>query len=161
MKYRKQIYLGYDATGKQIRKWVSADSKTELKEKILRCKMERENVENPSEITFQKYSDHWFKTFKKNRSRQTRDACRTHMKHCSELDPFPIKKITKSMCQRVVNDVWDRPHTAKGVSDVLQQIFRTAIEDGIITKSPAEHLTRPKRWLLCRRTSTSRRAFYT
>ena len=144
MKYRKQIYLGYDATGKQIRKWVSADSKTELKEKILKCKMEREKVENPSEITFQKFSEHWFATFKKNRSRQTRDACQIHLNHCSELDPFPIKKITKSMCQRVVNDVWDRPHTAKGVSDVLKQVFRTAIEDGIIIKSPAEHLSRPK-----------------
>lgn len=144
MKYRKQISLGFDASGRQIRKWFSADSKTELKEKILRYRMELEQVENPSEITFKKFSEHWFETYKGNRSKQTQDACRTHLRKCADLDPFPVKKITKSMCQKVINSVWEHPHTAKGVSDVLRQIFRTAIEDGIIAKNPAEHLARPK-----------------
>lgn len=144
MKYRKQLHLGYDASGRQIRKWISADSKTELKEKILRYRIQLEQVENPSEITFKKFSEHWFKTYKGNRSKQTQDACRTHLKKCVDLEPYPIRKITKSMCQMVINSVWEHPHTAKAVSDVLRQIFRIAIDDGIIATSPAEHLARPK-----------------
>lgn len=144
MKIRKQIYLGYDAQGRQIRKWISADSKTELKKKIEQYKFEMAKVENPSEITFKKYSEHWFKTYKSHLARQTQDACRTHLKKCSELDPYPIRKITKSMCQRIVNEHWEHPHAAKGVADVLRQIFRSAMADGIIPSNPADALKRPK-----------------
>ena len=144
MKYRKQIYLGFDAQGKQIRKWISADSKTELKKKIEQYKFEMAKVENPSEITFAKYAEHWFKTYKSNLARQTQDTCRSHLRKCAELDPYPIRKITKSMCQRIVNEHWEHPHAAKGVADVLRQIFRSAVADGIMASNPAEALKRPK-----------------
>lgn len=48
------------------------------------------------------------------------------------------------MCQGVVNESWDHPHAAKGVADVLRQIFRSAASDGIIASNPAEGLKRPK-----------------
>ncbi len=144
MKIRKQIYLGYDAQGRQIRKWISADSKTELKKKIEQYKFEMAKVENPSEVTFGKYAEHWFKTYKSNLARQTQDTCRTHLKKCANLDPYPIRKITKSMCQRIVNENWEHTHAAKGVADVLRQIFRSAVADGIIASNPAESLKRPK-----------------
>ena len=72
MKYNKQIYLGYDASGRQVRKWFHADTKAELNEKILEYKMEMRKVSNPSDVTFADYSGHWFQTYKANRSQQTR-----------------------------------------------------------------------------------------
>ena len=144
MKYNKQVYLGFDASGRQIRKWFHAETKAELNNKILKYRMEMKKVSNPSDVTFKKYSEHWFETYKSNLAQQTKDACRTHLKKCSSLDPYPVKKITKSMCQKIVNESWEHPHAAKGVADVLRQIFRTAVSDGIITTSPASDLKRPK-----------------
>lgn len=144
MKYNKQIYLGYDASGRQVRKWFHADTKAELNEKILEYKMELRKVSNPSDVTFADYSEHWFRTYKTHLAKQTQDVCRIHLKKCAELDPFQVKKITKSMCQKIVNDSWEHPHAAKGVAAVLRQIFRTAVSDGIIATNPAADLRCPK-----------------
>lgn len=144
MKYRKQIYLGYDASGRQVRKWFYADTKAELNEAISKYKMELKKAPNTSDITFSDYSEHWFQTFKANLAQQSRNTIRTHLNKCSELDPFPIRKITRSMCQKVVNDSWEYPHAAKGVASVLRQIFLAAAEDGIISGNPADNLKRPK-----------------
>lgn len=145
MKYRKQISLGYDASGRQVRKWISADSKTELKEKILRYRMELEQVENPSDITFKKYADQWIQTYKAHRAKQTQEMYIYALRKCEELNPVPVKKITKSMCQQVVNESWDHPSTARNIVLTLKQIFKTAAADGIIATNPALSLSLPKK----------------
>lgn len=145
MKYRKQISLGYDASGRQIRKWISADSKTELKQKILRYRMELEQVENPSDITFEKYSDQWIQTYKANRAKQTQEMYIYALRKCEELNPVPVKKITKSMCQQIVNESWDHPSSARNIVLTLKQIFKTAAADGIIATNPASSLSLPKK----------------
>ena len=144
MKYNKQIYLGRDRDGKLIRKWIHAETKTELKNKIEQYKREMEKVENPSDITFEKYSQKWLTVSKGTKSKQTQDAARTHLRKCSALDPYPIRKITRSQCQSIVNECWDHPHAAKGVADILRQIFTMAQSDGIIASNPAVRLDRPK-----------------
>lgn len=142
MKYNKQVYLGYDTNGKQIRKWFHADTKAELKQKIEDYK--REMTPNMSDITFGKYAEKWFQASKSTKSKQTQDAVRTHLRKCSALDHYPLRKITHSQLQLIVNESWDRPHAAKGVADVLRQIFQMAVNDGIIRVNPALGLNRPK-----------------
>ena len=142
MKYNKQVYLGYDQNGKQIRKWFHADTKAELKQKIEDYK--RDMTPNMTDVTFRQYAEKWFLVAKSTKSKQTQDAVRTHLKKCGDLDFYPIKKITHSQCQLVVNSCWDRPHAAKGVADVLRQVFQAAQNDGIIRVNPALGLERPK-----------------
>ena len=60
MKYNQQVYLGYDRTGKQIRKWFHADTKADLKKQIEEYKLAMAKAPNPSDITFGKY---WIPTF--------------------------------------------------------------------------------------------------
>lgn len=142
MKYNKQVYLGYDQNGKQIRKWFHADTKAELKQKIEDYK--REMTPNMTDVTFGKYADKWFQVSKSTKSKQTQDAVKTHLKKCASLDYYPLRKITHSQLQLVVNESWDKPHAAKGVADVLRQVFQSAQNDGIIRVNPALGLERPK-----------------
>lgn len=145
MKYRKQIYLGYDAQGRQIRKWISADSKTELKKKIEQYKEEIRKVSNPSEVTFKEYSNQWMRVYKSNKAKQTQEMYRYALRKCSDIDPVPIKKVTKSMCQGLINDTWFFPSAAEDLASTLKQIFKSAMADGIIATNPADSLSLPKK----------------
>lgn len=145
MKIRKQIYLGYDSSGKQIRKWVSADSAAELKKKVLKAQTELQMLANPSDITFRKYSEKWIQTYKTHRAKQTQEMYKYALKKCEDLDPVPVKKITKTMCQDVINASWEHPSSAGRISLTLKQIFKSAIADGIIATNPAAALSLPKK----------------
>ena len=145
MKYNKQVSFGYDRSGKRIRKWFHADTKTELNIKIEEYKAELRKVSNPSSVTFGEYSQKWLDTYKKNRSKQTIDMYQNALKKCRELDPYPIKKITQSLCQTVINESWEHPSTASKIRLTLKQVFRTAQADGIVATNPADALTLPKK----------------
>ena len=143
-KYKKQVYLGFDREGKQIRKWVYGETKAELERNALRLRVEKEKVPNLSCITFGKFSETWLTVYKGTRSKQTVAMYKNALKHCAELDPVPIRKITRSMCQETIVGCWDHPRTAKIVSGALRQIFRAAAADGLIAVNPAEALSLPK-----------------
>ena len=143
-KYKKQVYLGFDREGKQIRKWVYGETKAELERNVFRLKVEKEKVPNMSSITFEKFSETWLTVYKCTRSKQTVAMYKNALKHCAELDPVPIRKITRSMCQEIIVGCWAHPRTAKIVSGALRQIFRAAAADGLIAVNPAEALSLPK-----------------
>lgn len=143
-KYNKQMSFGYDSNGKRIRKWFHADTMADLNSQIVEYTIELRKTSNPSDVTFKDYSARWFKTYKGHLATQTKDTAQTYLNKCAALDPYPVKKITKSMCQEIVNESWEHPHAAKSVSNVLKQIFRTAVADGIIATNPADNLSRPK-----------------
>ena len=143
MKYNKQISLGYDVNGKRIRKWIHANSIAELNRKIEQLKIEHQLTPNMSDITFGEYSERWMNAYKSNRSTQTRNMYANALKKCQNLSRFPLKSITKTNCQELINLTWKTPRTAKIVADTLRQIFRTAAADGIILRNPAENLVLP------------------
>lgn len=144
MKYNKQISFGTDASGKRIRKWFHANSLPELADQVKAYKEELERASTMSDITFEDYYQTWFAVYKSHLARSTKLIIEHNYKKCEKLKPFMVREITKTMCQECVNASWDHPHTAKGMSDLLRQVFRTAVSDGIITSNPAEHLSRPK-----------------
>ena len=144
-KYKKQVHLGYDSEGKQIRKWFYGETKSELNANIQKYRNDLERLQNPSDITFRDYSDQWFRTYKENRAKQTKDMYRNALKKCGRLDPVPLKKITRSMCQETINTSWEYPSAAEVLSDTLKQIFKCAIRDGIILANPADALDLPKK----------------
>ena len=143
-KYMKQVYLGYSDTGKQVKKRVYADTMDELKLKIRQLQNEHDLTPNTSEITFGEYSRLWLSVSKGTKSKQTQDVAKTSLRKCAALDRLPIRRITRSQLQAVVNESWEHPHAAKGVADVFRQIFTMAQNDGIIARNPALKLDRPK-----------------
>ena len=144
MKYSKQISFGYTMEGKRIRKWVHANSIAELNRKIEQLKIEHQLTPNASDITFGEYSKRWMTAYKSNRSTQTRNMYANALKKCANLDRYPLKSITKTNCQELVNLTWKTPRIAKIVADTLRQIFRTAVADGIILRNPADNLVIPQ-----------------
>ena len=144
MKYNKQISLGYDMNGKRIRKWIHANSIAELNKKIDQAKMEHQLVPNMSDITFGEYSKRWMAAYKSNRSTQTQNMYTNALRKCRNLDRYPLRSVTKTNCQELVNLTWKTPRTAKIVADTLRQIFRTAVADGIILRNPADNLVIPE-----------------
>lgn len=144
MKYSKQLSFGYDSAGKRIRRRFYADTKADLNRQIEQFRRELEQAPNTSEVTFRQYSQQWLEIKKGKKSKQRQDAYRTDLRKCSALDYYPIKVITQSQLQKVVNESWDHPHAAKGVADVLRQVFQMAVDDGIISRNPALKLDRPK-----------------
>lgn len=145
MKYNKLLSFGYDRTGKRIRKWFHADTLAELNAKIEAYKDELKKVSNPSEVTFAAYSEKWLEVYKANRSKQTIDMYKNALKKCGTLDPYKLKKVTKSMCQAVINESWEHPSTASKTALTLKQVFKSAMADGIIATNPADALTLPKK----------------
>ena len=143
-KYSTQVQFGYGPDGKRIRKRFSADTKVELNAKIEQYKESLRRASNPSDITFGVYSERWFDTFKRNRSGKTQDMYAYALTKCASLNGTALCRITKTMCQAVINDVYDRPSTARQVHLTLNQVFKAAINDGIITKNPASGIDTPK-----------------
>lgn len=145
MKYKKQMSFGYDRTGKRIRKYFQANTIAELNAKIDAFKMELSRCSNPSDVSFKDYSKQWLDTYKTNRSKQTIAMYENALNKCRNLDGYKVKRITRSMCQEVINESWNHPSTAANIRLTLKQIFKTAIADGIIASNPAEALTLPKK----------------
>ena len=143
-KYSKQVQFGYGPDGKRIRKRFSADTKVELEAKIEKYKEDLRQATNPSDVTFGVYSERWFDTFKKNRSGKTQDMYAYALTKCASLNGTAVRRITKTMCQAIINEVYDRPSTARQVHLTLNQVFKAAINDGIIIKNPAAGIDIPK-----------------
>lgn len=144
MKYNKQISIGYDANGKRIRKWFHADTKAALEKKILDFKMEQARVSNPSAITFENYARKWFTTYKESKSNSTRLMYENALLKFSSINKMQLRKVTKTDCQKIINEYQDRPRTTQILRNTLNQIFNAAIDDGIIYMNPARSLEVPK-----------------
>lgn len=140
----KQIVLGHDAGGKQIRKRVYANSQRELERKILQIRTEYAQVRHPSETTFEDYAEKWFKVYKSGRAVKTREMYRTCLNKFGSINPIPIKDVTRTDLQAVINEHKDHPKTCSNMSLTLKQIFKAAIADGITVYNPAEGLALPK-----------------
>lgn len=141
----KQIVLGYDEKGKQIRKRVYAEGKRELQRKIDEIREEYKQVRRPSAVTFGAYSERWLSVYKSSRSVKTREMYRTVLNKCESLDGIPIKDVTKTDCQAIINEHREHPKTCRNISLTLKQIFKAAVADGIIAPyNPADALDLPK-----------------
>lgn len=143
-KYVKQIVLGRDAEGKQIRKRIYANSQRELERKIEEVRSEYRKVRRPSAVTFGAYSERWLEVYKSARSVKTKEMYRGVLNKCGSLTAIPIKDVTKTDLQAIINEHREHAKTCRNISLTLKQIFKAGIADGIIVYNPADALDLPK-----------------
>lgn len=144
-KYCKQIVVGHTAEGKQIRKRVYADTKRELEAKIAEIRREHEEVRHPSGIKFGEYAKKWLKVYKSGRSLKTKEMYQTCLNKFGSIDAIPIRDVTRTDLQQIINEHKDHAKTCSNMSLTLKQIFKAAIADGIMPPyNPAEGLELPK-----------------
>lgn len=139
-KYTKQIVVGYDRKGKQIRKRIYANTKSGLDRQ--QWEMEMEYQAKPDCITFGEYSKNWLRN--KNVEPATKEAYRICLAHCLELDDLPLNDIRKSDIQCLISENWECAASCRKIRAVLVQIFDCAVDDELITKNPAKNLDMPK-----------------
>lgn len=151
MKYMKRVFLGYDSEGKRIQKRIYADTKKELSDKEYALK----HSDLPSKINFKTYSDKWLRVYKANNSNATRANYERILRlQCLPLHGLPLGAITRPDCQAIINDNADKPPTCKKISTTLNQIFKSAMEDGYIDRNPMTGVSTPRLSKVTRRALT-------
>lgn len=130
-KLRKQISLGYDAEGKRIRKWISADNETDLRKKEKQLLMNVDSVLQ-SDTHFGEYAQTWFETYKGNKTDGTRGQYQYALRKLKPLDRKRLKDITRTDVQKIINTFSDRPYAAANIAMTAKQILDAAALDGLI-----------------------------
>lgn len=131
-KYEEYLTLGTDPSGKRIRKYISADTKADFDRKKYEAIKEYELVRNPSMITFGVYSKQWKEIYKSSTSIQTQNMYQYALDKCSAINNKPLREITASNLQAIVNKHADHPRSCQQLKLTLKQIYKAAIRDGII-----------------------------
>lgn len=143
-KIKRQVCFGRDpVTGKRIRKWVYGNKESEVNRRIREIEKELESVRNPSDATFRTYSEQWLETYKAHKSVNTYKMYDSVIKKCSDLNGYQIREITHSQLQAVISRNIEHARLCQQIRLTLQQIFKTAVRDGIIASNPAEDLELP------------------
>jgi len=159
-RYHTSIDTGrIDENGKRIRIDVYGTSLREFEEKIDKIKADLSNgtyiVEK--DTTFAEYAKHWLQIYVEdtslshNRKQSYRNTVRNHL---TVLNSIPIQKIVKSDVQKGYNELSGHPDLQNEYKITVNQIFRCAIDDGLLIRNPAQNITLEKRRKTKRRALT-------
>ena len=145
--YQTGVSIGYDESGRLIRKWVYASTIAELEKKILQVKNEIATGRNllDEDVRFGDYARMWLDTYKANRGINTREMYGHLLKKqfCS-LDGMKVKDIRPLHLQALINEHSATPRICEQMRMTLRQIFKQAIADSIVLKNPAADLELPR-----------------
>ena len=146
--YRTGVVIGYDESGRQIRKWLSARTIAELERKIAEVKGAIESGRNllDEDVRFGDYAQMWFDTYKANRGINTRQMYEHLLnKQFASLDIMKVRDIRAMHLQALINEFSSTPRICEQMRMALRQIFKQAIADDIVSKNPAASLELPRR----------------
>lgn len=143
--YRTAVLIGYGPDGKPINKWLAAKTIRELDQKVMEAKNDLQNgLMILDTTTFGAYTKKWLEVYKSNKSIQTQNMYENAVKHMTKLSTVPLKKVTRSMVQELINDNAEHPRICEILLLTLKQIFRSAQDDGLMGKSPCANITLPR-----------------
>lgn len=142
-KLSRQIDVGYKADGTRIRKRVYGNSPTELDRQVHAVLSEFEKAPHPSEITFKEYSEKWLRTYKSMREAATQEMYRVALNKTENIDYTPLKYITATDLQEIIADNKDHPSECVKIRLTFNQIWDSAVQDGIIPTNITKRLELP------------------
>ena len=148
-----------DENGKHIRISVYGSSMREFQEKIdaVKAELQSGTYVVDKKILFSEYAARWMQTYKEdtsishNRKQSYRNTIKNHL---GALNNIPLQKIVKSDVQRGYNELTGHPDLQNEYKITVNQIFRCAIDDGLIVRNPAQNLELEKRKKTKRRALT-------
>lgn len=154
--YRTAIRLGYDPSGKPIQKYFSAQTIKELEQKIFEAKANLANGMVISDnTTFGDYALKWLTVYKANKSIYTQNMYKTKLKYMDSVKAIPLKKVNRIMIQQIINENAEHPRTCEQILITFKQIFKSAIGDGLVNKSPCTEIEMPRHVPLEKRALTA------
>lgn len=125
-----------------VKVWITADSEQEYVDKVLRISGGGRPV--PSERhNFREYADRWFTIFSKpNVSQVTALTYERQLKRYiyPVLQDLDVEAVTPTNVQAIFNSMPEnaKQDTKNKVKVVLNQIFKMALDDGLISRNPLE-----------------------
>lgn len=156
-KYRFRTTFTYN--GK--RHEVYADTQKDLKLKLAR-KMNTLLEQQPilaGSMTVRAWTERAIETYKTNQKEITREKFVRRVNHCilEDLGSMRLEDVKPLHCQNILNKQAGNSVTQiNEVYNALRFIFRTAVENDLIRRSPAEGLTKPAGTKTNRRSLTDR-----
>lgn len=144
-KYKYNTSFRYD--GRTY--YVHADTKRELGEKIANKKAEVDKGKwlHEGNTTVEDWARNAVATYKINQSAGTKKNYNYMMETfvLPDIGKMKLKDVRRMDCQQVLNEQSGRSKSqVEAVRQILKFIFRTAVEDGLILKSPADGIITPK-----------------
>lgn len=150
-RYHTTIGSGqFDENGKEIRIPVYGYSISEFEanKDEVRAQLLTGSYANDKNTTFSNFKWQWYKTYIENTdlSHARKQAYRNTLNnHTGELDALALGAITKTHVQNGYNALNGHPDLQHEYKITVGQIFRTAIEDRLISRNPADNLTLAKK----------------
>lgn len=146
--YRTGVCTGeYTATGNPKRKYVTARTITELEEKVAKVRQDIKQQRNvfDESTTFEKYAMKWYEVYKANKGARTREMyLRIITSRFKPLFRLKMVEISQLTIQSLINENKEHPRTCEQMLLTLKQIFETAVDNDLITKSPVKDIELPR-----------------
>lgn len=141
-KYRKTF------TFEGKRYTVRADTQAELYMKMANRirDLEEGRVVLSGSMTVRQWAERAVESYKTNQKEITRKTYVEKMNRCvlSEIGNLQLKSVRPIQCQNVLNmQIGKSKRTIDEVAQIMDFIFRTAVQNKLILSNPAEHLSRP------------------
>jgi integrase len=155
MKYEYRDYFIYN--GKRYD--VKAHSKRELRQKMeaRRKKAESEAPALDNTLTVRAWGEYAVEQYKTNQKEITRKKFMQRVEHCifEPIGSMRLVDVRPIHCQMVINAQAGKSKTQiNEVYHAIRFIFRTALENGLVAKNPADHIVRPNGYKNHRRALT-------
>lgn len=144
-KYNERIFVGVDASGRRIRKRISADSRPELE--ALKREALRKGVQlSGKDISIGEYAETWFETYKSTKALKTQEMYKTSINKLKPIWNKSIKAVTETDLQIIINKNVDHPRICEQFKLTVHQIYNQAIKDKLVDAyNLADDLDIPKR----------------
>lgn len=151
--WRGQIVLGRDPdTGKMIRKTVTAKTRKEVQESLIKYKTDYLKTSNKNE---EKYSVsqwllHWMEEYKRGNIKEKTYESYMHIINnylIAQLGNFIISELTTGQVQTMINNMKDKElssRTIRYANTVLHNALEQAVNNDIIVKNVTNAVVLPK-----------------
>ena len=141
-KWRASVLAGYDANGKQIRKYCYGKTQQECLEKWNELKQRKRDNTLPqsSSLTLKQYFDHWFKVKAAEIEARTIEEYSYTLRHIlPRLGRIKVDKITPLQIQQMQLDVAEKvsARAAYHARGLVHNALDDALKLGLIARNPA------------------------
>lgn len=149
-RYATTVQVGFDESGKSIRKKVYGKTISELENKVARLKtsISDGNYSDCKNLTVADWSQKWLKIYKSNLSAGTYDGYfRTVKNHINpQIGNLFLDKVKQYHIQSMVNILLDKGErrAAEYTLLTIKQILQKAIENNLISVNVAAYVRLPK-----------------
>ena len=124
---------------------------------LMKKDIEEGKIAVSGNMTVREWSTKCVEKYKTNQKEITRGRYVGRMNHCINeyIGSYPLCKIKPIHCQDVINhQQGNSKYQINQVYQMLNFIFRKAVENGLMLSNPAEHITRPQGTKTERRSAT-------